>query len=247
MPLDSVGRARCVFLTEKADLTTRSSCNLSDWNSALVRLLSEWAGTSGKCRYLITLGSILSATRSHCASRHSPSQRRMCEVLLYEFKDGLNTYLKASGSAHTLESRRASASLALPLGLMFMGRPYSEGDLLGLRTRSNNSLELGVFASRIWILLGRVDCKYLVTIQKLPPVPLRPSGICARGLVEQLPEHQRFHQSASSWAKLIRHTVDDVAQDHHRQPWDQTPGPSVTLRASQTADVLLMIVSPRFC
>jgi hypothetical protein len=78
MPLDSVGRARS-DLIEKADLTTRLSCNpLRDWNGALVRLLSEWAGTSGKCRYHITQGGILSATRSHCAARHSPSHRRMC-------------------------------------------------------------------------------------------------------------------------------------------------------------------------
>jgi amidase len=56
------------------------------------------------------------------------------EVLLYEFKDGLNTYLKASGSAHTLESliawNKTNAVRAMPFfGQEIFERAQAKGPL----------------------------------------------------------------------------------------------------------------------
>jgi amidase len=56
------------------------------------------------------------------------------EVLLYEFKDGLNTYLKASGSAHTLESliawNKTNAARTMPFfGQEIFERAQAKGPL----------------------------------------------------------------------------------------------------------------------
>jgi amidase len=56
------------------------------------------------------------------------------EVLLYEFKDGLNTYLKSSGSPHTLESiiawNTANAARAMPFfGQELFERAQAKGPL----------------------------------------------------------------------------------------------------------------------
>jgi amidase len=56
------------------------------------------------------------------------------EVLLYEFKDGLNTYLKSSGSSHTLESiiawNTANSARAMPFfGQELFERAQAKGPL----------------------------------------------------------------------------------------------------------------------